>query len=73
MAVVETVVQKLEKCYKSIQAHISRGGTARSIRGENLAIRYDALRDDAIAQDAWADYCRAHELEFGHTAFDCFA
>lgn len=70
---MQTLRQKLEKCKTSIEAHIARGGTERSIRGNRLQIRYDILRLAARDSGEWRDYCKAHELDFGHDGFDMFA
>lgn len=70
---MQTRQQKLEKCTAAIRAHIARGGTRSSLRGQDLELRYDGLRLEAIEHDEWRDYCAAHGFSVGHTGFDLFA
>lgn len=68
-----TIQQKLEKCKASIEAHIARGGTCYSIRGQALQLRYDDFRLAACDTNEWLGYCAANGLMPNHRGFDLFA
>jgi hypothetical protein len=69
--------KKLEKCRKSLQAHVSRGSTPASLRSMMLIDRYQGLRSEIIGNESalneWAAYCRDHGMDFRHTAGDFFS
>lgn len=65
--------QNLEKCKASIRAHVARGGTRHSIRGQALECRYDGLRLAAIEAQEWLGFCATHDLMPSHRGFDLFA
>lgn len=72
-----TYLQKLEKCLKSINAHVARGNTPAGMRSMNLIDRYDGLRlkgmDDELVLSEWHSYCKDHGFATSHRATDLFA
>jgi hypothetical protein len=75
--IVQTFRQKLEKCRKSLEAHVARGGTPKALRGMHLIDRYNGLRnqrsDDESVFAEWAVYCKDHGFSHRHDAGDFFA
>ena len=67
------VIKQLERTVKSINAHLSRGGTMQSKRGYELLDRYNDLRQIAHGQNVWAGYCEAHQYDISHDGYDFFA
>lgn len=65
--------QKLDKCKKSLQAYVARGGSRSAQRGVELELRYDSLRSEALQNDEWKAYCEEHDLYFTHRGLDFFA
>jgi molybdenum-dependent DNA-binding transcriptional regulator ModE len=62
------VIQKLNKTRNSMNAHMDRGGRERSLRGQDLIMRYNDLKSEAEEQGVWAEYCKqqnAVESHFG--------
>lgn len=70
---MQTTRQKLEKCKKSLEAFVARGGGRQSLRGTQLELRYDGLRIAAMEGEDWRSYCAAHGLETSHSGHDLFA
>jgi len=70
-----SAVRILEKTWKSIGSHVSRGGSVHSWRGSELRMRYDDhrswLRNKHIKE--WEAYCKKHGFHLDHDGSDIFA
>lgn len=73
---MQTFRQKLEKCRRSLEAHVARGYTPAAYRSMLLIDRYQGLRlqivDNEANFDEWVAYCKEHGLDFRHKAGDFF-
>lgn len=70
---MKTTIEKLEKTRKSLSNYVARGGRNTSQRGYDLIDRYNDLRDMAIRDGLWKDYCDEHNFSIFHDAIDFFA
>jgi hypothetical protein len=74
---MQTLRQKLEKCRKTLEAHVSRGATPAAQRSMDLIDRYNGLRnqkmDSQASFDEWVLYCQANGFDYRHDAGDFFA
>ena len=72
-----TFRQKLEKCRKSLMAHVDRSNTPKGRRSVELIDHYQGLRSQIVGDDTtskeWAAYCQGHGFDFRHDAGDFFA
>ncbi len=69
-----TLAQKLEKCARSIKAHVERGGGLNCNRGFELVDRYNALRAELRESDwkEWVRYCADNDHHYSHDGYDLF-
>jgi hypothetical protein len=72
----QQLVKHLTHTYLSIANHTQRGGTLKSIRGQVLVDRYNALRSAAIQSPnggVWRMYCIGISAHISHNGYDLFA
>ena len=65
--------EKLTKTSKSILNFVRTGGTYHSMRGTELLFRYNNLRDLAIEEGVWREWCDENNFAYGHDGYDCWA
>lgn len=59
-------IEKLTKTKNSMNAHMDRGGSERSARGQELIVRYNALKWIAEDQGVWTKYCELNNAVESH-------
>ena len=70
---MKTTIEKLEKARRSLVNYVARGGRNTCQRGYDLIDRYSDLRDDAMKEGVWKEYCERYDYSIFHDAYDFFA
>lgn len=68
-----TITQKLTRTANSILNHRDRGNLVSGTRSQELIVRYDDLKADAISEGTWDKYCETNNLVKSHNSGDCWA
>jgi flagellar motility protein MotE (MotC chaperone) len=71
----QSTLQKLQKTKNSLSAYVGRNGRIhlKAQRGFKLVDRYTELKEKAIAEGVWAQFCTENGFSEEHTAYDYFA
>lgn len=68
------IIRDLNRTFKAIQNHTSKGGTIRSKRGIELVDRYNDLKRNAQDEPkVWIAFCNSINAAFDHDGYDLFA
>jgi hypothetical protein len=67
------IIAKLTRTASTITNHVATGATIRAQRSQELLDRYNTLRREAQATDAWRTYCAGINACPTHDGYDLFA
>ena len=70
---MKTTIEKLVKLSNSLVNHVSRGNSMGSFRSIDLIHSYNDLKQKALTENLWEEYCNISGFSSSHDAYDFFA